>query len=69
MADTSLRRPGQPHVDPESAAGSASGVLDGKTSFSDQLGRSSRRQQSHIVLDQPLGEIEQACLVVDREDG
>jgi hypothetical protein len=43
--------------------------LDGEASFLDHLGCTAGREQAHILLDQALGEVEQAGLVVDRQDG
>lgn len=43
--------------------------LDWKTALTDQLGRASRSEQTNVLLDKAFGEIEQAGLVVDREDG
>jgi hypothetical protein len=46
-----------------------SGILNGEASLLDHLGGAARRKQAHILLDQALSEVEQAGLVVDRQDG
>jgi hypothetical protein len=42
--------------------------LDRESRLADQLGRSPGRKQADILVDQALGQIQQACFVVDRED-
>jgi hypothetical protein len=46
-----------------------SGILNREASLLDHLGGAARRKQANILLDQALGEVEQAGLVVDRQDG
>ena len=43
--------------------------LNGEASFLDHLGCTAGREQAHILLDEALGEVEQAGLVVDGQDG
>ena len=43
--------------------------LDREASFLDHLGCTTGREQAHILLDEALSEVEQAGLVVDRQDG
>lgn len=54
-----------------SANGSAghSRILNREASLLDHLGGAARREQTDILLDEALGEVEQAGLVVDRQDG
>jgi hypothetical protein len=47
----------------------AADSLNGEASFLDHLGCTAGREQAHILLDQALGKVEQASLVVDRQDG
>ena len=46
-----------------------SGILNREASLLDHLGGAAGREQADILLDQALGEVEQAGLVVDRQDG
>ena len=54
-----------------SANGSAghSRILNREASLLDHLGGAARCKQADILLDEALGEVEQAGLVVDRQDG
>lgn len=42
--------------------------LNGESSLADQLRRTTRREQTDIVLDKALGQVQQTGLVVDGED-
>lgn len=44
-------------------------ILNREASLLDHLGGTARREQADVLLDQALGEVEQAGLVVDRQDG
>lgn len=43
--------------------------LDGEVGLTDHLGGTARCEQADIVLDEALGQVEQARLVVDGQDG
>jgi hypothetical protein len=43
--------------------------LDGEVGLTDHLGGAARCEQADIVLDEALGQVEQAGLVVDGQDG
>jgi hypothetical protein len=43
--------------------------LDGEVGLTDHLGGAARCEQTDIVLDQTLGQVEQAGLVIDGQDG
>lgn len=43
-------------------------ILDWETRLADHLGCSSRRENADILLNKTLGKVEQASLVIDRDD-
>lgn len=76
MAETSLRdRQLCCSAAAAGAAGAAAAAslsahsLDGEVGFTDHLGGAARSKQADIVLDQTLGQVQQARLVVDGQDG
>jgi hypothetical protein len=42
--------------------------LNREPSFTDHSGRTTRREQADIVLDQTLGQVQKASLVIDGEN-
>lgn len=44
-------------------------LLDGETRLSDHLGGTSRSENSDILLDKTLSQVQQTCLVIDRNNG
>lgn len=65
MAETSLRL-GQLWPLQLLVAGDS---LDGEVGLTDHLGGTARCKQANIVLDEALGQVEQAGLVIDGQDG
>jgi hypothetical protein len=66
MAETSLRKSISLRIPTEYLDKSS---LDWETALTDQFGGASGCKQTDVLLDKTFGKIEQAGLVVDRQDG